>query len=172
MARRTHFPTGRRGSGRQTVWIGWQTGTNKVGIGANTAILLSQLTASALALRPFTITRFRGVFIVSTDQIAADEEPQMVVSTGVFSDTAVALGITALPDAISNPDGDWFQYDDLPYGFNKDTDGNVNWLRYAFDSKAQRKVGLDEDIAMIGANNSAVDGGQLIGLGRMLLKLH
>ncbi len=161
-----------RGPRRQTVWVGLTSGTDRVNVTANSAFLLAVGTAQLLALRPFTIVRTRGTILVSTDQIAADEEPQMILGMGVFSDTAVAAGIASLPDPITNADGDWFVFEDVPFGFKKNADGNTVWSSYRFDSKAMRKVGLDEDSALVVANNSAADGGQIIVSGRVLLKLH
>ncbi len=162
-----------RGPKRQTVWIGVTSGTDKVTVAAASAVLLASLGAAALALRPFTITRMRGTIIVASDQGAANEEPQLVIGNGVFSDTAVAAGAASLPDPVSNPDGDWFMFEDVPDGFHVGATGvDTIWSSYQFDSKAKRKVGLDDDVALVVANNSAADGGLIILSGRMLLKLH
>ncbi len=139
---------------------------------AATAVLLGTANAGLLALRPFTIIRTRGQIICSADGVAASEEPQIVFGSIVVTDSAAAIGITAIPDPVSNVDGDWFVYEDCPNGFLNDVDGNTVWKNYPFDSKAMRKVGADDDIALVGANRSAADGGVLIVSGRMLLKLH
>ena len=172
MVRRFHNRSRGTAPRRQTVWGTFTSGDDKITIPAVSAVLVSQFNAAALALRPFTIIRVRGVILVCNDQVAASEEPQMIVTAGVFSDTAVALGITALPDAVSSPDGNWYLYEDVPFGFLNDVDGNISWRSYVFDSKAMRKVGTDEDSAVVVSNRSAADGGQIIMSGRILLKLH
>ncbi len=162
----------RRGPRRLTAWTGLDSGTDKVAVAAASAVLLAAGAGAFLTQRPFTVTRSRGTILVANDQFAVPEEPQLILAIGVFSDTAVAAGVASLPDPVTNPDGDWFVFEDVPTGILVDVDGNTLWRAYPFDSKAMRKVGLDENIAMIVANNSAADGAQILVTGRILLKLH
>jgi len=159
---------------RTMVWVGIETGANKVGIAAATAILLSSANATLLGLRPFTVVRSRGQMLVVSDQVVATEEPQLAFGMMIVSDTAAALGITAVPDPISNIDGDWFVFENILGSIQIGSSGAGFHSAQIkeFDSKAMRKVGLDEDIVLVGANNSSGDGSDVIVGGRMLLKLH
>ena len=174
MARRFVAPRG-RSTKRVTVWVGLTFGGNKVAVSPASAVLLATANAALLALRPFIIIRTRGVLWVGSDQVAATEEPQGAVGSVVVSDIAAVLGITALPDPIGEADGNWMFYENFvaPLEFADGT-GFVSpsgW-QHKFDSKAMRKVGIDEDVAYVVANNSGADGMEVIMIGRVLFKLH
>ena len=69
MARR-HTPAP-RGARRQTLWLsGLTVGSTLTPDGAT---LLTTLNAAALALRPFTIVRTRGIVVIGTDNTAGSE---------------------------------------------------------------------------------------------------
>ncbi len=172
MARRFPRSVQRSTNRRQTTWSGLPSGTDKVAVPAASAVLLSQLDASDLALRPFTVIRTRGRVLVKVDQTVGNEEPQLVLGMMVVSDSAGALGITAILDPVSNPDGEWILYEDMPIGITPDGDGNIVDNVFEFDSKAMRKVGHDEDVVLVVGNRSAADGAFIIVSGRVLFKLH
>jgi len=172
MPRSTRGRAQYRAPRRTILWDEISSGTNKISVGASSLVLLAQMNASELAQRPLTVTRVRGRILVRSDQVVADEEPQCVFGMMVVSDTASALGATAIPNPVSNPDGNWFMYEDCPCGFVNDVDGNYTWNVYEFDSKGQRKVSADEDVVLVVGNRSAADGAQLIVSGRILYKLH
>jgi len=172
MARRfTHRPI--RSSKRTSQWISLRFAPAV--IGASTAILLGSLNAAALALRPFTIVRTRMDLRWASDQAAAAEDPFGSFGMMVVTDTAAALGVTAIPDPGSNEDSDWFLWQGLSVVFSLadatgiDANGGA---RYDIDSKAMRKVGADDDIVSVVSNLNSADGGVITINGRMLLKLH
>ena len=171
MARR--FTSRPRGSSRGHVWLG-QSLPAAV-IPANNAVLLSVLNAAGLALRPFTVIRTHLDVLWSSDQAAAAEDPFGAFGAMVVTDSASAIGITALPDPIGNTNSDWFVYQGMSVLFSFGTavgiDGNAG-AHYAIDSKAMRKVGDDDDIVLVASNNNAADGGVITIHGRMLVKLH
>ena len=108
-----------------------------------------------------------------TDQVAGSEEPQIVVAAMVVTDEAVAIGITAMPDPVSNPDADWYWYADAPTGITVATAVGFQTNQvFEFDSKAMRKVSSNQDIIVVAANRSAADGGFVVVSGRELFKLH
>ena len=87
---------------------------------------------------------------------------------------AVAIGETAIPSPVQDPDAKWFVYRPLQseftflssVGFVEPAGSN-----YEVDSKAMRKVGINEDVAIQVEEVNAV-GAILSTTGRMLVKLH
>ena len=162
-----------RSTPRTSSWVGVDLAP--VDVSANSAILVGSLNAAALLLRPFTITRTRMDVLWSSDQNVAGEEPFGSMGCIVVSDTAAALGITAIPDPVSSPEGNWFVYQPLQAkflfitaaGFESDAGHHIT-----VDSKAMRRVGADEDIAIVCGNSAAAHGGRIAIQGRMLFKLH
>ncbi len=172
MARRSfvHRPTP-----REMVWFGFGSGTGATTVPSNGSVLFSTLNAAALALRPFTIVRTRAVIITESDQSAASELPFGVVATIVVKDTATAAGIASIPTPVTEADAEYFTYDPVFALFELgDATGFTGSTarEHRIDSKAARKVGIDEDIALVGENESAAFGMNIIILGRMLVKLH
>jgi len=106
-----------------------------------------------------TVRRTRGHLSVGTDQAAAIEEQIGALGAGVFSDTAIAAGITALPDPITNiGDEFWFVYQ--PF-IRKGMDSSAaapTFTEYMIDSKAMRKVPPGYSVAIIMANAHATFG--------------
>ncbi len=162
-----------RGPRRETVWAGLEV--SNVGVAANAKVLIATLNAAALALRPFTAVRTRLQLLWSSDQIATSENPFGGFGMIVVSDTASALGITAIPSPTGNPSGNWFVWEGLNTKLIVGT--NVGFIEPAgqlvtVDSKAMRKVGDDEDIAVVVDNAHGTHGAQIQLIGRVLLKLH
>ncbi len=172
MARRfTQRPV--RSTKRTSIWIGVTVAPAVVP--ASNAILLATLNAAALALRPFTVVRSRFDLRWASDQAAAAEDPFGSFGAMVVTDTAAALGITAIPDPGSNQDSDWFIWQGLSVVFSLATAVGIDangGARYDVDSKSMRKVGADDDIVFVVSNLNAADGGVITINGRMLLKLH
>jgi len=143
---------------------------------ASAATLVSSLNAAALLLRPFTIIRTRLAIVYASDQAAASESAQGVLSMQVVSDSAVAAGIASVPTPLTETDADYFVYEPVAFSFTfGDATGFVeeqgDGSYHTVDSKAMRKVGLDEDVAMVLQNRAAV--GASLGIeGRFLVKLH
>ncbi len=172
MARRARFV---RPPPRTKMWIG--AGVGGTTIVASSDTLISQLNAAALALRPFTILRTHMELMVASDQLAVNE--RIIASYGqiVVTDSASAVGVTALPSPSpisGNPDGDWFLWQgictqiDFLSSVGFDPRGGE---KYSIDSKAMRKVGADDDIVTVFAMDVAV-GAELTAQGRRLIQLH
>ena len=158
---------------RTSIWLGFNLGP--IVVPANSAILAGSLDAAALALRPFTIIRTHLVIRWVTDQAAVAEFPHGAFGSMVVTDQATAIGVTAVPDPISDPDADWYFYHGLTVemiflssvGFESDA-GHT----YLIDSKAMRKVGPNQDIVDVVSNQHATHGAVLTVQGRQLIKLH
>jgi len=81
---------------------------------ANTAVLLTSLGATLLALRPFTVVRTRGILSIQSDQAAAIENQFFAYGHCVVSDQATAIGVTAVPTPDTDDTSDlWFVYERL-----------------------------------------------------------
>jgi len=146
---------------------------NEVAVAANTKLLVVTLGAQALALRPFTIVRTHLRYTWLTDQVAAFENPLGALGMIVVSDTAAAVGVTAVPDTIANADGNWYLWEPLVYDMIFASGGFACPLvANAVDSKAMRKVGADEDVAVVVVNSNASHGARFSAVGRFLVKLH
>ncbi len=167
---------GARGPRRKMLWLDFAGVLQDVVVVAGGAVtLLSSLNAAALALRPFTIVRTRGIAMVSTDQTAATEFPMGALGFGIASEQAVAAGIGSLPTPVAEAgSSSWFMWQALLSQLNLSTAvgvanaGNV----FAFDSKGQRKVELGDDIYVAVENESTTDGLALTFMARVLIKTH
>jgi len=95
-SRRSGFTTRGGRSVRESLWFDGPVFNTNMGA-ASTAVLVSSLSAAALALRPFTVVRTRGSMFLETDQQAASEFYQAAIGCCVVSDQAVAIGVTAVP---------------------------------------------------------------------------
>ncbi len=157
------------------MWVG-------IGIGATTLVgsstqLIASYGAAILGLRPFTILRTRGLLSFESDQAAVSERPIASVGYMIVTDTAAALGVTAVPDPSSisgDPSADWFFWQALCASFtflsSVGFEGNVQ-TQYVIDSKAMRKVGPDDDMVQVTSMDTA-SGGVLVTQGRQLIQLH
>ena len=92
----------------------------------------------------------------------------------VVSDEAVAAGAASIPSPISDASSPWFVWQPLEssvvvasgVGFQEPSGRN-----YEVDSKAMRKVGQGEDIALMVQEDNTF--GAIVSVtGRMLFKLH
>ena len=169
MARRTHLV---RSAPRTSIWIG-------AGISAVTttamATLIASLNAAALALRPFTIVRTRMKIHYVSDQNAASEATQAAFGIQVVTEVAATAGAGSVPTPITEPDADYFVYEPLFSDFDFiDATGfqqNANTNTTTVDSKAMRKVDVDDDVVFTLEQRNVL--GTIISLeGRMLIKLH
>ena len=160
---------------RTKMWIGNGVGASTV-VG-NAKLLIASLSASAFLLRPFTILRTRLEINLVSDQAAVDEVPTVTLGQIVVTDTAVAIGVTAIPDpsGISgDPEADWYVFQAMivrfkflsSVGFHPAAGTN-----YPVDSKAMRKVGPDDNIALMASSDSAA-GAIITTSGRMLIQFH
>ncbi len=162
---------------RETIWFGG-VAFNQALAGPTSVALVVSLNAAALALRPFTIIRTRGVLRVRSDQQAASEDYGAAFGEAVVSDQAAAVGITAVPTPTTESASDlWFVYEFLIGALRVATavsafDGGVERI---IDSKAMRKVEDGQDLVSVvegpGATLSGF-GAQIAGFTRHLIKLH
>ena len=158
---------------RSMVWVG--TGLS-VSTTTTAATLLSSLNAAALGLRPFTVVRTRMGITLLSDQEAAGESSQGALGMVVVSDSAAAAGVASVPTPLTEVNTDFFVYKPLFHVYAHDTnvgfqhivgDASVHWV----DSKAMRKVDLDDNIVIVYEQRTQI--GSLIAIeGRMLVKLH
>ncbi len=160
---------------RTKMWIG--SGVGVTTLTASTKALISTLSAGALLLRPFTILRVHMDILYASDQDTATETPRGSYGKIVVTDTAAALGVTAIPDPSStsgDPEAGWFVHQTMSYRINSQNAGffgvDVGHY-YTIDSKAMRKVGPDDDIVAMFTQDASV-GGLLITQGRTLIQLH
>ena len=170
--RRTQFV---RPPARTKMWIGQGVGLTT--ITASVDAVIFTLSAGALLLRPFTILRTRMVCNFQSDQQATTERPQGDFGLIVVTDTAAALGTTAVPDPSStdgDPDAAWFVHQPMigafiglsAVGFESQAG-----VQYEIDSKSMRKVGPNDDVVGVFSETGGA-GALLTTRGRMLLQLH
>ena len=153
------------------VWIGFNIAATT--IVASTASLHSQLNAAALALRPFTVLRTRALITYESDQFAAIERPEGILGKIVVTEQAVAAGIASIPDPLTEPNASWFVYEGVSdtLAFATSVGFQQVGTRYQLDSKAMRKVGINEQLVSVFVQGSAV-GAILTIEGRTLVQLH
>jgi len=162
-------------SGRKTFWFdGAIVETNLPS--ALSATLVTSLTATALALRPFTIVRTRGYWAVHSDQNAADESQQVAYGSIVVSDQAVAVGAAAIPTPVEQSGSSWIHYDMTFQRFEFVSSVGIQpnmapWMR-TVDSKSMRKVEEGQDLVEVIQAGGASDGADVVTFLRTLIKLH
>ena len=160
---------------RETVWFTIPVVTATLA-GSGSAALLGSLTASALAMRPFTVVRTRGILHVQSDQLAASEQYAASLGLCVVTDQASGVGITAVPTPENNRDSDvWFVYETIISAFSLITAAGVltDGIMTQFDSKAMRKVEDGSDVVVVVENTTTFANGSIVTTGgRMLVKLH
>ena len=160
---------------RQMTWL---TGVNSSAVttlAAGAQVLFSSLNAAALALRPFTIVRTRGLLSVFSDQQASSEVFFGAAGDVVVTEQATGVGITAVPVPMANQNSDWFWFEFFSGNFRQASAvgimaGEVS--RTVIDSKAMRKVDEGDDLATIVDNGSSTTGINFLLLNRTLIKLH
>ena len=168
---------GNRAPRRKMLWLDFaQVLQQPASVAAGTAVLLSPgLNAAGLALRPFTIVRTRGFIWAGTDQVAATETAFGAMGMLVAKDPAMAAGVGSLPTPTTETNAEFLVYQPFVTAIQftaaaayQNPAGNV----FQFDSKAQRKVGIDEDMGILFENESAGSGAIVVLGGRCLIKLH
>jgi len=160
---------------RETLWLAYTATISTVALG--TGQITFSLNAAALALRPFTIVRSRGLYTLASDQIANSESQYAAFGHIVVTDQASAIGVTAVPTPFTEPASDWHVYETLgnrfvlssAVGIDAGATMNVN-----YDSKAMRKVDLGEDLLQIleTGPTGLTEGVIIQEFHRVLLKLH
>ena len=162
----------RGGAKRTAIWLAVNIPNTAI-VGTSTT-LLGVLNAAGLLLRPFTIVRTRLRIFVESDQIVATELTQGAFGLIVVSDQATASGAVAVPSPISQADAAFFSWEAFHNQFLfgdstgfQESAGTV----IEVDSKAMRKVGVNDDIAMLGQTATSPGANASI-IGRIFVKLH
>ncbi len=136
---------GRRGFGRgrrsPTAW----SGVIAIGTLASASkVLLASFTPSGAGGSHETVVRQVGAFSVDMGAAAGS----VILATGVFSDTAIGVGIVSLPDPVTDI------ADDL-WGLFQPMGMNASRTRFEFfDQRGMRKVEEGQSLALILANSS------------------
>lgn len=144
-------------------------------LAAGTPVILGSLSATGLALRPFTVIRARGLLSVATDQIAATEDQLVAYGACVVSDQADAIGVTAVPTPVADSGSDlWFMYQ---LGYSQFRFGSAIGFsklssEFAVDSRAMRKVEEGQQLIEVLENSASGQGANVIAGVRFLVKLH
>ena len=163
----------RSGQVRLTDWGNLAPATNT--LGTSGVALIGSLSATALALRPFTVVRVHMGVQIRSDQNAAIEDQIAAVGWAVVSDQASAIGVTAVPTPVTDAASDlWLLHQWLMNSEVHDggTGLGANIGRgYDIDSKAMRKVNGDQDLVVV-LENAAFDGVTFFTAARFLVKLH
>jgi len=161
---------------RESMWFTITRTATVLGTAGSVALITS-LNAAALALRPFTIVRTRGLWNCRSDQTGALEAYATSFGMAVVSDQSVAIGVTAIPTPETDRGSDlWFVYEDMASQFLFISGVGVHpnageVLR--FDSKAMRKVEDGQDIVSVIENFALAATGTTNTIsGRLLIKLH
>ncbi len=164
----------RRGPTRDTSWFGFAPASQTIAA-ASTAQIDFSLNAAALALRPFTIVRTRGIIYSRSDQLAATENYGGVWGMAVVSDQATAVGVTAVPTPITDMPSDlWFALESVngQLAILSAASGVEVGQTLHFDSKAMRKVDIGQDIVVVRETSSFQTSWATVQSFRMLVKLH
>ncbi len=152
MARRSptgRFPALRQGRRREMVWIPFQP--ERTAFTSLQTTVLGTLNAAALALRPFTLIRSRGWLRIGSDQGATTEAQFCTYGHIVVKLTATVAGVASLPTPITESGADWHVFEMITAGVLVSSATSVLEFGFqrGFDSKAMRKVGDDDDIAIV-----------------------
>jgi len=172
MARKSGFVYRRGVMRRETLWIG-ATFQSTTLASTNAVALTASLTAAGLALRPFTITRTRGIMHVRSDQTGALESYGAFMGMCVVSDQASAIGVTAVPTPDTDQDSDaWFVHEMVAgsFGFITGIGALELGQTHYYDSKAMRKV--EDGFDVVQTMECPVNSGTVQDAFRMLIKLH
>ena len=164
-----------RSAPRVSTWFEVRPVNSLTAIANGASVLIGTLNAAALALRPFTIVRTRLLLYWESDQVAVTEVPIGSFGMIVVKQTATTAGIASIPTPQTEPNADFFVYETLVSEFTR-IDGSgfsegSQGLKTVVDSKSMRKVGLEDDLAVIFQNISTVGANAFVG-GRFLVKLH
>ena len=177
MARRSptgRFPALRQGRRREMQWVSFAP--QRTAFTSNQVTVLGVLNAAALAARPFTLIRTRGWLRIGTDQSANTEAQFCTYGHIVVKETATTAGVASIPTPITEATADWHVFEMITAGVLVSSATSVLEFGFqrGFDSKSMRKVGDDDDIAIVAEAPATgiSEGFQLVDAGRVLIKLH
>ena len=174
MARKSGFVRRQNVMVRETLWVAIVPTLTALGA-ASVAVLFGGFSGAALALRPFTVVRTRGLLHLASDQQAASEVQHVALGMSVVSEQALAIGVTAVPTPAADQDSDlFFVYEEIAnvVTFQTAVGGYNEGQLLHYDSKAMRKVEQGSDVAIVVETMSTSFGASIVKSGRMLIKLH
>ena len=99
-----------------------------------------------------TIVRTRGIVSVFPTSAAADLNIVGAVGMGIVSDQAFDAGVASMPEPMTDANwGGWLVWHAFSYHLEFGTNASINYPRWDFevDSKAMRKVGVNETVIII-----------------------
>ena len=136
----------------------WAIATDS-GTGVSTAV--GTVTAGATSLvsnGPLTLLRTRGMIGAQLDAGAADERILVVFGIVKMTSSAVAAGGAALPGPVTETGADWLWIGSLWLSALAEAAVRDDALfdRLELDSKAMRKIGVDEEFVLIAEVAEAV----------------
>jgi len=152
-----------RSNVRRTPNRGWAGSVASVGtsIAANSRVLLSSFALDNDGIDE-TILRVVGSFGIASDQVAASELQLGAVGMCVVTDAAVAVGITALPDPVTDAGDDvWFFYKSFSFSFEVISAVGIRpdmTHMLEFDQKAKRIVHSGQSVVIVASNAHATNG--------------
>ncbi len=176
MANRRFRPRVSRGPRRQTEWLSLTAPSATTALAAASKIQWLTMVAAEITKLPFTIVRTIG-FVSIRQQSAVDSIQSGAFGLTIVTDRAESVGITALPDPVTESDADyWFLFQPWSTALKIETAAEQSAtnspFHTMFDSKAQRKVEEGERIVGVLANASAAQAIEFQIQLRMLIKLH
>jgi len=147
VARRSGFHRASGSSRRKTAW--------GVGPGDSSPVVLTGSGATILGLGTtpttqlgLTVVRLRGLLgFTMISGTAIGDGFTGAVGVGVFTASAFAIGVTAMPQPVTEMDWGgwmWHQFIDMRVNAANVFDGVMQGLRVDVDSKAMRKLTSDE----------------------------
>jgi len=169
MARKSGFVRRHGVMRRETLWLSGSSVNTTMG--SAQAVLVTSLSAGALALRPFTVVRTRGIIYVRGDNPAAAENWDFAFGICIVTDQASAVGITAVPTPTTDDGSDsWFTYERAAGTTRAGELGDTGHF-IQVDSKAMRKVEDGFDLVDV-VENPLATGVVCQTYNRTLIKLH
>ena len=178
MARFQRFPSRPQSTRRKTTWVGGiQTAFTSSGILASASAIISAIDTrlGAVPEAPFTVIRIRGVLMIFSDQVVANEEAHGAYGVAVVNGEAFDIGVTAVPTPFTESFDDRWLYHTYWSAPSKRTAGEgmpTFWDNIVIDSKAMRKVNIGDVIVTVIENGSSVHGARFTTNKRTLVKLH
>ena len=158
---RRRFSSVQQGGRRRTPNWGWAgiIPAAPTTVSASSAVLIGTFVLDNDGIDE-TFLRVVGGIQIASDQAVASESPIGAIGMCVVTDVAAALGITAVPDPVSEiADDVWFWY--VPFAlslqFSDATGLQPNFgIWFPFDQKGKRVVHSGSTVAIVAANSSAV----------------
>ncbi len=175
MARGRTFVSSRRVSKRLTDWAFVVSSSGVTNIPLGSKVLAASLSAAQLAgAAPGTVIRTRGVLHVTSDTTGAGEVQTGAMGIGFVSETARALGVTAIsgPDTDALWDG-WFVHQFIEQRTLFSSAVGIDMapgVQYIIDSKAMRKFDGSDGLVVMFENTSATFGYDVVLGLRFLVK--